>query len=109
MTKPSRPSTEVSHHPLLHLPTSTIVPFGMMVRTGLSVPADLRRLVSAVVAIGLAVAQTADRSVKTAVDAAILARLMAILVSLLPARPRSLFTRSRPLLFKASQAVGCGP
>jgi hypothetical protein len=63
---------------LLHLPTSTVVPFGIIVRTGLSVPADFLKLVSAVVAIGLAVTPTADRRVTMAADAAIRTKLMAV-------------------------------
>jgi hypothetical protein len=61
---------------LLHLPTSTVVPFVISVTTGLSVPGDLRRLVSAVVVIGLALAQTADRNVKITADAATRTKLM---------------------------------
>jgi hypothetical protein len=53
----------------------------MIERTGLSVPGDFLKLVSAVVEIGLATAQTADRRLKTAADAAIRARLMALLFS----------------------------
>jgi hypothetical protein len=53
------------------------------------VPGDFRRLVSAVAAIGLAVAQTTDRMVKTAADAAIRTKLMAVLFfpSLVARRP----------------------
>jgi hypothetical protein len=69
---------------LLHLPISTVAPFGMMVRTGLSVEADFLKLVSAVVAMGLAAAQTADRKTTTAADAAIRTTFMAFL-SLFPA------------------------
>jgi hypothetical protein len=62
---------------LVHFPTSTVVPFGISVSTSLLVPGALRRLVSPMVAIGLAVAQTTDSNVKTTADAAILAKLMA--------------------------------
>jgi hypothetical protein len=55
----------------------------MSVRTSLSVPGDFRKLVSPVVAIGLATAQAADRSVKMATGAAIRTRLMADLFFLL--------------------------
>jgi hypothetical protein len=51
----------------------------MMVRTGLSVEADFLKLVSAVVAMGLAAAQTADRKTTTAADAAIRTTFMAFL------------------------------
>jgi hypothetical protein len=44
------------------------------------VPADFRKLVSVLTAIGLAVAPTADNSVKVAADTAIRARLMVLLV-----------------------------
>jgi hypothetical protein len=53
-----------------------------MVRTGLSVPGDFRKLVSPVVVIGLAVAPTADRMVKMAAHAAIRKKLMALLLIL---------------------------
>jgi len=56
---------------LLHLPTSTVVPFGMSVSTSLLVPAALRKLVSAVVVMGLAVAHVIETNVATAADAAI--------------------------------------
>jgi hypothetical protein len=42
MTTPSLPSTEASHQPLVHLPTSTVVPFGISVTTSLLVPGDFR-------------------------------------------------------------------
>src|ERR1700742_2827581 len=82
MTKPSCPFSEASHQPLLHLPTSTVVPFGISVSTSLLVPAALRRLVSVVTAIGFADAHTADSRVKMAAVAAILTTLMALLVLL---------------------------
>jgi hypothetical protein len=81
MAKPSCPFSEVSHQPLLHLPTSTVVPFGIRVRIGLSVPGAFRRLVSAPMVTGLAVAQTADARVKIAADAAIRTKLMAVLLA----------------------------
>jgi hypothetical protein len=52
------------------LPTSTVAPFGISVRTGLFVPGDFRKFVSPVVTIGLAAAQTTDSSMKIAADAA---------------------------------------
>ena len=69
MTKPSCPLREASHQPLVHLPTSTVVPLGIRVSTSLLVPGDFRKLVSVEIAIGLAVAPTADSRVKTAADA----------------------------------------
>jgi hypothetical protein len=60
MAKPSCPLNEVSHHPLVHFPTSTEVPFGISVMTGLSVPGDFRRFVSPVVVTGLAIAKAAE-------------------------------------------------
>src|ERR1700744_6200849 len=80
ITKPSLPPSEASHQPSLHLPTSTVVPAGISVRTSLSVPAALRRLVSVRTAIGFAVAQAADSRVKMAAAAAIRTKLMALLV-----------------------------
>src|ERR1700761_3340317 len=80
MTKPSCPFRDASHQPLLHLPTSTVVPFGISVSTSLLVPAALRKLVSVVTAIGFADAHATDSRVKTATDAAILTTLMALLV-----------------------------
>src|ERR1700753_1771520 len=82
MTKPSCPFRDASHQPLLHLPTSTVVPFGISVNTSLLVPAVLRRLGSEATAIGFAHAHTADSTVKMATDAAILTTLMALLVLL---------------------------
>src|SRR3984957_439164 len=72
----------VSHHPLVHLPTSTVVPFGIRVRTSLSKPGDFRKLVSAERVTGFAIAPTADRRVMMAADAAIRTKLMAVLVFL---------------------------
>jgi hypothetical protein len=60
-----------------------VVPFGIRVRTSLSVPGDFRRFVSPLVTTGLAIAQAADRSVKIATDPAIRTRLMADLFFLL--------------------------
>ena len=76
MTKPSLPSSEASHQPLVHLPTSTVVPFGISVSTSVSVPGPFRRFVSAVVAIGLAVAAPVNSKV-TAADAAACTKRMA--------------------------------
>jgi hypothetical protein len=66
---------------LLHLPTSIEVPFGISVRIRLFVPGDFRKLVSAVVSIGLASAPIAGRRVKIAAHAAIRTELMAVLFS----------------------------
>jgi hypothetical protein len=62
---------------LVHLPISTVVPFGMRVTTSLSVPGPFRKFVSAVVAIGLAVAQAENSRVTIAADAAARTKLMA--------------------------------
>src|SRR5580658_8088513 len=78
--KPSLPSDEVSHHPLVHLPTSTVVPFGRRVRTSASKPGAFRRLVSALRVTGLAIAPTADTRVTMAANAAIRTKLMAVLL-----------------------------
>src|SRR5436309_14105949 len=88
-TYPSCPLNEVWHHPLLHLPTSTEVPFGISVSTALLVPGEVRRLVSPARVTGLAVAQAAGTRMKMAAHAAIRTELMAIHF-LLPAcrRPR---------------------
>jgi hypothetical protein len=51
----------------------------MMVRTGLSVPGDFLKFVSPIVAIGLATAQTADKRMTMAADAAIRTGFMALL------------------------------
>src|SRR5580704_7659398 len=77
MTKPSLPSNDASHQPLVHLPISTVVPLGMRVTTSLSVPGPFRKFVSAVVAIGLAVAQAVNSRVTIAADAAARTKLMA--------------------------------
>ena len=61
----------------MHLPTSTVVPFGISVTTSLLVQDDFRKLVSAVVATGLAVAPTADSRVMMAADAAACIKRMA--------------------------------
>jgi hypothetical protein len=62
---------------LVHLPISTVVPFGTSVTTSLSVLGDLRRFVSTDVAIGLAVAQASVAKVMMAADAAARTKRMA--------------------------------
>src|SRR6202035_1915864 len=105
MAKPFLSSNEVSHHPLVHLPTSTVVPFGISVRTSLSVPGAFRRLVSVVRVTGLAVALAADTRVKMAADAAIRTKLMAVLLfpSIVAHPPMALFNSSRASAFKISR------
>jgi hypothetical protein len=70
------------------------------------VPGDLRKFVSAVVAIGLAIAPTAERRVKMAADAAIRTKLMAVLFfpALVTAPSQRLFNCSGGLAFKGSHA-----
>jgi hypothetical protein len=75
-----------------------------MVRTGLSVPGDFRKLVSPVVVIGLAVAPTADRRVKMAADAAIRKKLMALLLILSSRRPHSYLTAAAASPSRPSQS-----
>src|SRR6185437_8497695 len=87
MTNPSWPFREASHQPLVHLPISTVVPFGIRVTTSLSVPAALRKLVSVLTAIGFADAHATDNRVKAAADAAIRTKLMALLPFPSPFQP----------------------
>jgi hypothetical protein len=75
----------------------------MMVRTGLSVPGDFLKLVSPIVATGLATAQTADRRMTTAADAAIRTVFMALLSFL---RPGVCFARRAPGGLKRSHRAG---
>src|ERR1700744_2878550 len=88
MTKPSCPFRDASHQPLLHLPTSTVVPFGISVSTSLLVPAALRKLVSVLTATGFADAHAADSTVTMAAKAATRTTPMALLVLRSRLQPR---------------------
>jgi hypothetical protein len=66
---------------LLHLPSSIEVPFGIIANTALLVAGDVLRLLSRVRVIGLAIAQVAGTSAKTAAHAAIRTGLMVVLFS----------------------------
>jgi hypothetical protein len=94
------------------LPTSTVVPFGIRVRTSPSVPGDFRKFVSAVRVTGLAIAPTADERVTMAANAAIRTKLMAVLF-FLPSRRRprrhltpAVISNSRSRIQKQAVRIG---
>src|SRR3979409_1311139 len=60
------PFQATMHHPLVQVPTSTIVPFGISVMISASVPGAFRKLTSAATVAGFAAARSTARIVAIA-------------------------------------------
>src|ERR1700674_2892385 len=76
------------HHPLLHLSTSTVEPFGISVTASLVVAGPFRRFVSATVVTGLAATYSADRVRTVAAHSVRRVRCMNLTLSFYDGAPR---------------------